>query len=103
MKFDLTSAAAIPTLPLNDRAPVPPCTLTQTTDASATCLPLEPSCPSTVARVSHSLDELERLAELLAVDDGYEPADRDFVLPKTFKLSVIIPVFNEVRTIERVL
>jgi glycosyltransferase involved in cell wall biosynthesis len=56
-----------------------------------------------VARVTHSLDDLQRLADLLAVEDGYEPAERDFVIPRNFKLSVVIPVYNERRTIQQVL
>jgi glycosyltransferase involved in cell wall biosynthesis len=103
MNASMTSAAT-PTLAAADPSAAPPCTLVQAADAATTpSPPLEPASASTVARVNHSLDELERLAELLAVEDGYEPANRDFVLPRTFKLSVIIPVYNEVRTIERVL
>jgi glycosyltransferase involved in cell wall biosynthesis len=56
-----------------------------------------------IEQVHHSLDELQRLAELLAVDDGYEPASRDFVIPCNFKLSVVIPVYNEQATIQKVL
>jgi len=58
---------------------------------------------NTTARLTHSLDELQRLAELLAVEDGYEPAERDFALPRNFKLSVVIPVYNEQATIRQVL
>jgi glycosyltransferase involved in cell wall biosynthesis len=57
----------------------------------------------TVSRMTHSLDELERLAELLAVDDGYEPTAREFYLPRNFKLSIVIPVYNERHTIQQVL
>jgi len=56
-----------------------------------------------VSRVAHSLDQLQQLAELLAVEDGYVPAVRDFIVPKNFKLSVVIPVYNEERTIQQVL
>src|SRR5438552_3404386 len=58
---------------------------------------------STVARMTHSLDELQRLADLLAVDDDYEPITRDFVISRKFKMSVVIPVFNERHTIQQVL
>jgi glycosyltransferase involved in cell wall biosynthesis len=54
-------------------------------------------------RVTYTLDQLQHLADLLAVEDGYEPAARDFVLPRNFKLSVVIPVYNERATIQRVL
>ncbi|MBW8885509.1 MAG: glycosyltransferase, partial [Planctomycetia bacterium] len=53
--------------------------------------------------MTHSLDELQRLAELLAVADGYEPTTRDFVIPRNFKISVVIPVYNEAATIRQVL
>jgi glycosyltransferase involved in cell wall biosynthesis len=58
---------------------------------------------SAAQRLTHSLDELERLAGLLAVDDGSVPAPREFIIPRGFKLSVVIPVFNELATIEQVL
>jgi glycosyltransferase involved in cell wall biosynthesis len=54
-------------------------------------------------RADFSLGQLQRLADLLAVEDGYEPTTRDFVLPRTFKLSIVIPVYNEAATIQRVL
>jgi glycosyltransferase involved in cell wall biosynthesis len=56
----------------------------------------------TLADLHRQLDEIQRLADLLAVEDGYEPAVRDFVIPRNFKLSVVIPVFNEARTIRQV-
>ncbi len=56
-----------------------------------------------IERANLALDKLEGLAALLAVEDDYEPADRDFVIPRDFKLSIVIPVFNEERTIQRVL
>lgn len=57
----------------------------------------------TIARIQYTLDDLQRLADLLAVEDGYEPAVRDFDLPRSFKLSIVIPVYNEERTIQQVL
>jgi len=57
----------------------------------------------TIARITYTLADLQRLADLLAVEDGYEPAVRDFELPRNFKLSVVIPVYNEERTIQQVL
>lgn len=59
--------------------------------------------PDGVAQIKHRLHELERLAELLAVEDGYQPADRHFAVPQAFKLSIVIPVYNEEATIQRVL
>lgn len=57
----------------------------------------------TIARAEMLLDRAEVLTRLLAEDDGYEPAVLDFELPFRFKLSVVIPVYNEERTISRVL
>jgi glycosyltransferase involved in cell wall biosynthesis len=68
--------------------------------------PMAPQAPAdsdALARVNYTLDALQRLADLLAVEDGYEPAERDFVIPRNFKISVVIPVYNEERTIQRVL
>ena len=56
-----------------------------------------------VRRLEYALDDLQRLAELLAVEDGYEPAVREFVIPRNFKLSIVIPVYNEAATIQKVL
>ncbi len=56
-----------------------------------------------IARAEALLDRAEVLTRLLADDDGYEPAELNFELPFRFKLSVIIPVYNEERTISRVL
>lgn len=56
-----------------------------------------------LARITSTLDEIQRLADMLAVEDGYEPAVRDFVIPRNFKLSVVIPVYNEEQTIQQVL
>src|SRR5688500_8726460 len=57
----------------------------------------------TVERLTHSLDELERLAELLVVEDGFVPTTREFIIPGGFKLSVVIPVYNELATVGQVL
>jgi glycosyltransferase involved in cell wall biosynthesis len=58
---------------------------------------------TTIERLSHRLEDLQRLADLLAVEDGYEPVSRDFEIPPGFKLSIVIPVYNEERTIRLVL
>ena len=56
-----------------------------------------------VARMERALAQLRNLTELLVLEDGYEPAALDFTLPPNFKLSVVIPVYNEARTIQQVL
>jgi glycosyltransferase involved in cell wall biosynthesis len=62
--------------------------------------PADLECES---RVDMMLDEVQRLAALLAVEDGYEAAVCDFAVPRDFKLSIVIPVYNEARTIRQVL
>jgi glycosyltransferase involved in cell wall biosynthesis len=77
---------------------------TETSFAAPPAAP--PSAASTgtvVARANDSLAKLQRLAELLAVADDYEPISRDFVIPRNFKISVVIPVYNHQATIQRVL
>ncbi|MEX2173699.1 MAG: glycosyltransferase family 2 protein [Pirellulaceae bacterium] len=56
-----------------------------------------------IDRAIETLDRLESLTELLTVEEGYEPATLDYALPPKFKLSVVIPVYNEERTIRRVI
>src|SRR5262245_22034654 len=56
-----------------------------------------------IRRAEEHLDQAENLTLLLAEEDDYEPAVLDFPVPFRFKLSVVIPVYNEERTIRRVL
>jgi glycosyltransferase involved in cell wall biosynthesis len=65
--------------------------------------PAATSDTAAVARVAATLDRLEELSELLALEDDYEPAVCDYEVPRNFRLSIVIPVYNEERTIERVL
>jgi glycosyltransferase involved in cell wall biosynthesis len=72
------------------------------TDTPVTGAPAQ-KAEDAIGRMTLTLAHLERLADLLAVEDGYEPVTRDFELPRSFKLSVVIPVYNEERTIRQVL
>lgn len=54
------------------------------------------------ARVDEALDRLEELSELLATDAPYEVPPLSFSLPADFRLSVVIPVYNEERTIREI-
>ncbi len=56
-----------------------------------------------MARVNNTLDRLQQLSGQLTSDDDYEPAVCDYQVPRNFRLSIVIPVFNEERTIHRVL
>ncbi len=69
--------------------------------SSSTALPAA-SDSAAIARATETLDRLESLTELLELEDDYEPATLDYNLPPKFKLSIVIPVYNEERTIRRV-
>ena len=62
-----------------------------------------PADGGAIARAAETLDRLESLTELLAVEEDYEPAALDYPLPPRFKLTVVIPVYNEAQTIRRVI
>jgi hypothetical protein len=73
---------------------------------AATALPGTTPVPASgdqaaVTRAIETLERLESLTELLAVEDGYEPATLDYPLPPKFKLTVVIPAYNEERTIRQ--
>jgi glycosyltransferase involved in cell wall biosynthesis len=65
--------------------------------------PAWPPTDADLDRFDRKLDELERLTDLLATDDSFvvEPFEAD--LPATFKLSVVIPVYNEEKTVREVI
>ncbi len=56
-----------------------------------------------VNRVDDKLDELERLSQLLETEATLTIAQPPFALPAGFKLSIVIPVFNEATTIRQIL
>jgi glycosyltransferase involved in cell wall biosynthesis len=62
-----------------------------------------PQDSSAVARVEASLSKLEQLAADLANESYCPPATAAFALPVNFKLSVVIPVYNEQATIRQVI
>jgi glycosyltransferase involved in cell wall biosynthesis len=55
------------------------------------------------SRIDHNLDRLEELTQLLAAEEGYNVPTLDYELPPGFKLSVVIPVYNEEDTIRQIL
>ncbi len=61
-----------------------------------------PSDERTFDRVERTLQRLDDLQELLAVEDDYEVPPLAYPLPANFKLSVVIPVYNEENTLRRV-
>ena len=54
------------------------------------------------ARVAQTLDRLEELGELLTTEAPYEVPPLGYQLPAGFKLSIVIPVYNEERTIREI-
>ena len=53
--------------------------------------------------IERQLDELARLSEMLLADEAYSIKPLACAVPLDFKLSVVIPVFNEQETIYQVL
>ena len=57
----------------------------------------------TIERVESTLQQLQQLSDLLTVDEPYEVEPPDFQLPPEFKLSIVVPVYNEEATIHTIL
>ncbi len=57
----------------------------------------------TPARIERSLDQIEELQQILAAADDYIVPPPQFNAPPGFKLSVVIPVYNEENTIRQIL
>ena len=89
-----TPAASLADLPLH---------LSDLTDGFAPLDPRTRRSEETLTRVKRTLERLEELADLLKLEDGYQPAALDYELPRNFRLSIVIPVYNEQETIARVL
>jgi len=56
-----------------------------------------------IDRIGEKLDELDHLAGLLTTEDSYVVEPLDMELPADFKLSVIMPVYNEETTIREII
>jgi glycosyltransferase involved in cell wall biosynthesis len=63
---------------------------------------LTPADSAAQERVEESLGRLKELGEALAADETGEVAPLSYSLPAGFKLSVVIPVYNEDQTIRQV-
>ncbi len=62
----------------------------------------EAAC-TTLRRVEETLDRIEQLSERLEFDPTYEVEPLGLSLPAGFKLSVVIPVYNEQSTLRTIL
>jgi glycosyltransferase involved in cell wall biosynthesis len=58
---------------------------------------------ATLERVTRTLDQVEMLDELIELDRAFEVDPIDFEVPANFKLSIIMPVYNEESTIHKIL
>ncbi len=68
-------------------------------DRNDACAPAS----AVVDRVDNALDRLETLSALLDDEPAYLVRPLDFALPANFKLSVVIPVYNEEATVRTIL
>ncbi len=64
---------------------------------------LAESTASVVERVDEALDNLTEIESLLQLDDDYTPATRDYEVPDEFRLTVVVPVYNEEDTLTAIL
>ncbi len=56
----------------------------------------------TIRRVEETLDQIEQLSQLFVFDPAYEVEPIEWELPADFKLSVVIPVYNEETTLRQI-
>lgn len=56
-----------------------------------------------MSRAEATLDRAQQLVDLLMTDGPFEVEPLDFEVPANFKLSIVIPVFNEEKTIYEIL
>jgi glycosyltransferase involved in cell wall biosynthesis len=68
-----------------------------------------PSVEETTVRLSAveianaAITKIDELSKMVELESGYDVPSRDWELPPGFVVSIVIPVYNEERTIERVL
>jgi glycosyltransferase involved in cell wall biosynthesis len=75
----------------------------QVLDSVALGPPIGAAPDSTVQRAEDTLDQLDALWDQLEVDEDYEPSALTYSVPEQFKLSIVIPVYNEEATVLEVL
>jgi glycosyltransferase involved in cell wall biosynthesis len=71
-------------------------------EALETCVDIRAVDDACSERVMQALDEIEQLGELLEWESALERDAGEWAFPASFKLSVVIPVFNEAGTIGQV-
>ncbi len=54
-------------------------------------------------RATHTLDQIQTLSELLVDDNGYSIPEVEYTVPNGFRLSIVIPVYNERNTINQLI
>jgi glycosyltransferase involved in cell wall biosynthesis len=58
---------------------------------------------ATIARIERTLDEAQQLLDLVHTSEPYDVAPLGYDVPPGFKLSIVMPVYNEERTIHEIL
>ncbi len=58
---------------------------------------------ASLQRIEKTLDRLEQLSDLLDAEEGFDVEPLDFPLPEGFCLSVVIPIYNEEKTLRKIL
>ena len=58
---------------------------------------------NTIARIESTLDEAQSLLDFVETAEPYDAGTLNFVVPTGFKLSIVIPVYNEQATIYEIL
>jgi glycosyltransferase involved in cell wall biosynthesis len=58
---------------------------------------------ASLQRIEKTLDRLEQLSDLLDAEEGFDVEPLDFSLPEGFCLSVVIPIYNEEKTLRKIL
>ncbi len=65
--------------------------------------PAAPADLTALDRIEETLDRIEQLSDLLTVEEDYEFPPLNYKLPEKFKLSVVIPVYNEEASLYQIL
>jgi glycosyltransferase involved in cell wall biosynthesis len=74
-----------------------------TTDSTFPVGPQANADQASLDRVEKTLDRLEQLSDLLDADEEFEVEPLEYKLPDDFRLSVVIPIYNEETTLRQIL
>ena len=89
--------------PLSNNDPYSLALAPSTTDSTVPVVPPADTDQASLDRVEKTLDRLEQLSDLLDADEGFDVEPLDYMLPDDFRLSVVIPIYNEETTLRQIL